>query len=237
MYRLVLLRHGQSEWNKEQRFNGWTDVDLSSRGVQEAKLAGSLLLESGYHFDVVYTSMLKRAIRTAWYVSLEMGAAWLPIVKSWCLNERHHGALEGLKKNETLQRLGEEQVLIWSRSYEGTPPPISQTEHDALLHDPRYHHIPEHVVPFSESLKDTVVRLSPYWFSEITPQIQQGKQVLIVGHNDSLRALVKILDGVSDEDIPMVNIPTGIPLIYELDDDFKPLDKFYLGEVPRRLVF
>lgn len=230
MKKLVLLRHGQSIWNKENRFNGWTDVDLSQRGVVEARHAGRLLADAGFAFDIVYTSMLKRAIKTAWYVLDEMGLEWVPIEKSWRLNERHFGSLEGMDKNETIRRLGEEQVLTWSRSYDVAPPPIKVSDYRYAGVDPRYKTLDVSQIPVTESLKNTVNRMMPYWLETIVPSIQANQQVLIVGHNDSLRAMVKILDVITDDDISMVNIPTGVPLIYELDDDLNALHNQYLGE-------
>jgi 2,3-bisphosphoglycerate-dependent phosphoglycerate mutase len=230
MYTVVLLRHGESHWNKENRFTGWTDVDLSEKGVQEAHKSARLLREGGYTFDVAYTSVLKRAIRTLWIVLDDMDLMWLPVHRHWRLNERHYGALQGLNKAETAERHGEEQVMIWRRSYATPPPALTPDDERFPGRDPRYADIPKAEVPLTEALKDTVARFLPYWRETIGPVIQSGKRVLLAAHGNSLRALVKHLDNVSEEDIVGLNIPTGVPLIYELDDDLKPQRHFYLGD-------
>ena len=219
MYKLVLIRHGESIWNKENRFTGWTDVDLSERGLKEAHEAGRVLKKDGYSFDIVFTSVLKRAIRTMEIALDELGTPDLPIKYSWRLNERHYGALQGLNKAETAEKYGEEQVKIWRRSYDTRPPALTKD-------DPRYHEND----PLTECLKDTVERFLPYWTDEIVPEILAGKKVLIVAHGNSLRALVKHLDNLSDQEIVELNIPTGIPLVYELDENLKPICHYYLGD-------
>ncbi len=236
MYRLVLLRHGESTWNKENRFTGWTDVDLSDKGREEAREAGKLLSAEKFEFDVAFTSVLKRAIRTLWITLDELDMMWIPVYRSWRLNERHYGALQGLDKAETAARHGEAQVKIWRRSYDIPPPPLEAHDPRHPSHDRRYAVLaPEHV-PSTESLKDTVARFLPFWNSDIAPAIKMGKRVLIAAHGNSLRALVKYLDHMSDNDIVELNIPTGIPFVYLLNEDLKPLQKFYLGdpEVARR---
>jgi 2,3-bisphosphoglycerate-dependent phosphoglycerate mutase len=230
MMNLVLLRHGESTWNLENRFTGWTDVDLTPKGTQEAHEAGRLLREGGYTFDVAYTSLLKRAIRTLWIVMDDMDLMWLPVYRSWRLNERHYGTLQGLNKAETAAQHGDEQVLIWRRSYDTPPPPLTPDDPRHPSHDRRYASLSPAELPLSESLKDTVARFLPYWHETIVPDIRAGKRVLITAHGNSLRALVKYLDGVSEEEIVGLNIPTGIPLVYELDDDLKPLRSYYLGD-------
>ena len=230
MRKLVLLRHGESIWNRENRFTGWTDVDLSTTGVDEAHYAGKILKEKGFIFDIAFTSMLKRAIRTLWMVLEEMDLTWIPIQHSWRLNERHYGALQGLNKAETAAKYGEEQVLIWRRSYAIPPPPLTKEDNRYPGHDPRYKDLGEKELPLTECLKDTVARFLPYWNESIVPAVQSDKQVIIVAHGNSLRALVKHLDQVSHSDIVELNIPTGIPLVYELDDNFKPLQRYYLGD-------
>jgi 2,3-bisphosphoglycerate-dependent phosphoglycerate mutase len=232
--RLVLLRHGESDWNRENRFTGWTDVDLSEKGIAEARAAGKLLDSSGYAFDIAYTSVLKRAIRTLWLALDELGQMWLPEEKSWRLNERHYGDLQGLNKAEMAAKFGEKQVLVWRRSYDTPPPPLDPKDPRYEGSDPRYAGIQ---VPRTECLKDTVARVVPYWESSIAPAVRSGKRVLVTAHGNSLRALVKHLDGISDEAIVNLNIPTGIPLVYELERNLKPLRNFYLGdpeEVARR---
>jgi 2,3-bisphosphoglycerate-dependent phosphoglycerate mutase len=234
MAKLVLLRHGESEWNRENRFTGWTDVDLSAQGIVEARAGGRLLKSEGYAFDLAYTSVLKRAIRTLWIALDELGQMWLPVEKSWRLNERHYGALQGLNKAEMAAKFGENQVRIWRRSYDIPPPVLSKDDERYEAADPRYAGIS---VPLSESLKDTVARVVPYWQGTIAPAMRAGKRVLIAAHGNSLRALVKYLDNVPDEAIVKLNIPTGIPLVYEFDDSLKPLRHYYLGdpdEVARR---
>ena len=230
MYKLVLLRHGQSQWNLENRFTGWTDVDLTEKGKQEAEAAGKLFLKEGYSFDMVYTSVLKRAIRTLWIALDQMDLMWIPVIRSWQLNERHYGALQGLDKSETSEKHGAEQVKIWRRSYATPPPPLPKGDERLPSKDPRYAGIPEDQLPDSEALKNTVDRFLPLWFSQIAPSIKSGKKVLICAHGNSLRALVKHLDQVSEEDILEVNIPTGIPLVYELDADLKATKHYYLGD-------
>lgn len=230
MTKLVLLRHGQSAWNQENRFTGWTDVDLTPLGIEEARAGGRLLKENGFTFDVAYTSVLKRAIRTLWLVLDEMDLMWIPVVRNWHLNERHYGGLQGLNKAETAAQYGEEQVLVWRRSYDIPPPPLTADDPRYPGHDPRYKDLAAQELPLTECLKDTVERFLPYYQNVILPDIQAGKKVLIAAHGNSLRALVKHLDGISDEDIVGLNIPTGIPLVYELDADLKVLDRYYLGD-------
>lgn len=230
MHKLVLIRHGQSEWNKENRFTGWKDVDLSEQGRAEAKQAGELLKAEGYTFDEAYTSVLKRAIRTLYIVLDEMDLMWIPVTKSWLLNERHYGALQGLDKAETAAQYGEEQVLIWRRSYDVLPTLLEETDERWLGKDPRYAGIEAAKFPKAEALKQTVERVVPYYEQEIAPKIKAGKKLLIAAHGNSLRALVKYLDNKSDEDIVHYNIPTGIPLVYELDENLKPTKSYYLGD-------
>ncbi|MDF1810461.1 MAG: 2,3-diphosphoglycerate-dependent phosphoglycerate mutase [Phycisphaerales bacterium] len=230
MYTLVLIRHGESTWNKENRFTGWKDVPLSPKGHEEAAAAGQLLKAEGFEFDVAYTSVLKRAIRTLWYVMEEMDLMWIPVIRSWKLNERHYGALQGLNKAETAAKHGEEQVLVWRRSYDTPPPALESDDERHPRHDRRYADLDTHETPATECLKDTVERVVPYWDSQIVPDIKAGKRVLVAAHGNSLRALVKHLDGISDDDIVGVNIPTGMPLVYELDENLKPLSKRYLGD-------
>jgi len=227
--RLVLLRHGQSTWNQENRFTGWTDVDLTPLGLQEAHAAAALLREAGDVFDIAYTSVLKRAIRTCWTVLDDLDVMWIPVERSWRLNERHYGGLQGLNKAETARQHGAEQTHLWRRSYDIPPPPLDKSDERHPSHDPRYAGLSEADVPSTESLKDTVARFLPYWNGTIAPAIRAGKRVLIVAHGNSLRALVKHLDGISDADIADLNIPTGIPLIYELDDRLAPIRHYYLG--------
>jgi 2,3-bisphosphoglycerate-dependent phosphoglycerate mutase len=230
MFRLVLLRHGESTWNKENRFTGWTDVDLSERGREEAVEAGRLLKAEGFEFDVAHTSLLKRAIRTLWIALSELDMMWIPEYRSWRLNERHYGALQGLNKAETAAKHGEAQVKIWRRSYDIPPPPLTADDPQYPLGDRRYADLKPEDVPLTESLKDTVARFLPYWHSSIAPHIKSGKRVLISAHGNSLRALVKYLDDVPEKDIVELNIPTGIPLVYELDEQLKPLRHYYLGD-------
>jgi 2,3-bisphosphoglycerate-dependent phosphoglycerate mutase len=229
-HRLVLLRHGESTWNRENRFTGWTDVDLSDRGREEAREAGRLLKEDGYTFDVAYTSVLKRAIRTLWIVLDVMDLMWIPVVKSWRLNERHYGSLQGLNKAETAAKHGEAQTKIWRRSYDIPPPPLAADDERHAGHDPRYASLEPDEVPLTESLKDTVARFLPYWHEVIVPDLKANKRVLIAAHGNSLRALKKHLDNMSETEIVELNIPTGIPLVYELDDDLKPVRHYYLGD-------
>lgn len=230
MIKLVLLRHGESIWNKENRFTGWLDVDLSERGTQEAHNAARLLKEGGYTFDVAFTSVLKRAIRTLWIVLDDMDLMWIPVHLSWRLNERHYGALQGLNKSETAAKFGEEQVHIWRRSYDTPPPALAENDKHWPGRDPRYSDLSENELPVAECLKDTVARFLPYWRKTIAPALQSGKRILISAHGNSLRALVKHLDNISDSNIVGMNIPTGIPLVYELDDNLKPLNRYYLGD-------
>ena len=230
MHKVVLLRHGQSTWNQENRFTGWTDVDLTPQGVKEAKESARLLSEGGYGFDVAYTSVLKRAIRTLWIVLDRMDQMWIPVHRHWRLNERHYGALQGLNKAETAAKHGEEQVMTWRRSYATPPPPLDEKDPRHPGRDPRYAELAAADRPASESLQDTVRRFLPLWRETIAPEIQAGRRVLIAAHGNSLRALVKFLDGVSDEEIVRLNIPTGIPLVYELDGAGLALDHYYLGD-------
>jgi 2,3-bisphosphoglycerate-dependent phosphoglycerate mutase len=230
MHKLVLLRHGESVWNRENRFTGWTDVDLSERGRQEAQEAGRLLKEGGYVFDTAFTSVLKRAIRTLWYSLDVLDLMWIPVEKNWRLNERHYGALQGLNKAETAQKHGADQVKIWRRSYDTPPPPLKANDPRHPSCDRRYATVPPDELPVGESLKDTVARFLPYWQETIAPAIRAGARVIIVAHGNSLRALVKYLDNVSEEQIVEMNIPTGIPLVYQLNSELKPLSKFYLGD-------
>ena len=230
MTNLVLLRHGESIWNKENRFTGWTDVDLSEKGIQEAKQAGKVLKKEGYSFDVAFTSVLKRAIRTLWIVQDEMNIMWIPVNISWRLNERHYGALQGLNKAEMAAKYGEEQVLKWRRSYNIRPPELEKTDERSPGNDPRYKDLDNKDIPLTECLKDTVKRFLPYWHEVIVPTIRSGKRVIISAHGNSIRALVKYVDDVSDVDIVGINIPTGIPLIYELDERLKPVKNYYLGD-------
>ena len=230
MKKLVILRHGESVWNKENRFTGWTDVDLSEKGRAEAQKAGQLLKENGFTFDLAFTSVLKRAIRTLWLALDQMDLMWIPVRNSWRLNERHYGALQGLNKAETADKFGEQQVKIWRRSYDIPPPPLGPSDPRHPSHDPRYASLAKADLPATESLKDTVARFVPYWEREIAPAVKAGRRVLITAHGNSLRALVKHLDGISDQDIVELNIPTGIPLVYELDADLKPLKSAYLGD-------
>ncbi|MBU1913019.1 MAG: 2,3-diphosphoglycerate-dependent phosphoglycerate mutase [Candidatus Omnitrophica bacterium] len=228
--KLVLLRHGESVWNKENKFTGWTDVDLSEKGMAEAREAGSVLKKEGYIFDVAFTSVLKRAIRTLWVVLDEMDLMWIPIYNSWRLNERHYGALQGLNKSEMAKEFGEEQVLIWRRSYDIPPKPLDKKDQRYPGNDPRYKGLAEKDIPLTESLKETVARVMPYWKETIAPSLKSGERVIIAAHGNSLRALVKYLDNISEEEIIKLNIPTGIPLVYELTNDLKPLRHYYLGD-------
>ena len=230
MHKLVLLRHGFSTWNKENRFTGWTDVDLADEGRQEAAEAGRLLKDGGYVFDIAYTSVLKRAIRTLWIALDVLDLMWIPVEKNWRLNERHYGALQGLNKAETAARFGDEQIKIWRRSYSTPPPELALDDPRHPSHDQRYRSLTPSELPQTESLKDTVARFLPYWHDTIAPAIKSGKRVLIAAHGNSLRALVKYLDHMSEQEIVELNIPTGIPLVYELDDDLKPIRHYYLGD-------
>lgn len=229
MHKLVLLRHGESQWNLENRFTGWVDVDLSPKGVEEARQAGRALNQEGFVFDVAFTSVLKRAIRTLWLVLDEMDQMWLPIHNSWRLNERHYGALQGLNKSEMSAKYGEEQVHIWRRSYDVQPPALDRTSPMFPVNDQRYKNMDPKDLPRTECLKDTVVRFLPYWHEVVAPTIRSGKRVLIAAHGNSLRALVKYLDNIADDAITELNIPTGMPLVYELDDNLKALRSRYLG--------
>ena len=230
MFTLVLIRHGESLWNRENRFTGWRDIDLSPQGIEEAKAAGKALREQGFEFDLAYTSVLKRAIRTLWLIQEEMDLMWIPVIRTWRLNERHYGALTGLNKIETVEKYGEQQVHIWRRSYDVPPPAYTPDNQDNPSYHRRYQEIAKSSLPMTECLKDTVARFIPYWNDEIAPVIRSGKRVMITAHGNSLRALVKHLDNISDTDIPDLNIPTGIPLVYELDDNLKPIRHYYLGD-------
>lgn len=230
MYKLVLLRHGQSTWNLENRFTGWTDVDLTEQGLAEAHEAGRLLREGGYSFDVAYTSVLRRAIKTLWVVLEEMGLEWIPVIRAWQLNERHYGNLQGLNKAEMAEKYGEAQVKIWRRSYDVPPPPLASTDERHPRFDPRYASLAPEQLPATESLKITLERVLPYWHSTLAPAIQSGQRVLVAAHGNSLRAMVKYLDDISDSEITELNIPTGIPLVYELTEELKPLRHYYLGD-------
>ncbi|MCC7499659.1 MAG: 2,3-diphosphoglycerate-dependent phosphoglycerate mutase [Bryobacterales bacterium] len=230
MPNVVLIRHGESDWNKQNRFTGWTDVDLSEKGLAEAREGGRVLKAGGYTFDVAYTSVLKRAIRTLWTVLDELDLMWIPIHHSWRLNERHYGALQGLNKSETAEKFGEEQVKIWRRSYDVPPPALEATDERFPGNDPRYRGLSKEELPLTECLKDTIARFLPYWHETIAPAIRSGRKVVIAAHGNSLRALVKYLDNVSEQEIIGLNIPTGIPLVYELDQELKPIRHFYLGD-------
>jgi 2,3-bisphosphoglycerate-dependent phosphoglycerate mutase len=230
MYKIVLLRHGESTWNKENRFTGWTDVDLTDKGVEEARLAGQLLRREGYAFDLAYTSVLKRANKTLNIVLEELDALWLPVEHSWRLNERHYGGLQGLNKAETAAKFGDDQVLMWRRSYDTPPPPLEAGDPRLTCDDPRYASLPRAQFPRTECLKDTVARFVPYWETAIVPSVLAGRRVLIAAHGNSLRALIKYLDGISDADIVGLNIPTGQPLVYELDADLRPIRNYYLAD-------
>jgi len=230
VHKLVLVRHGQSDWNLENRFTGWTDVDLSQEGIKEALAGARLLREGGYTFDVAYTSVLKRAIRTLWIILDEMDLMWIPVYRSWRLNERHYGALQGLNKAETAAIHGDDQVLIWRRSYDLPPPPLTEDDPRHPGRDRRYASLSKEELPLTECLKDTVARMLPYWHETIAPVVRAGQRAIIVAHGNSLRALVKYLDGISDVDIVHLNIPTGIPLVYELDEDLRAVQHYYLGD-------
>jgi 2,3-bisphosphoglycerate-dependent phosphoglycerate mutase len=230
MTKLVLLRHGESTWNKENRFTGWTDVDLSEKGIEEAHKAGLTLNKEGFTFDIAYTSVLKRAIRTLWITLDEMNLMWIPVIRNWRLNERHYGTLQGLNKTETAQKFGEDQVKIWRRSYDIQPPALEKSDERFPGKDPRYKELSEKELPLTECLKDTVARFVPYWEGTIASSIKQGKKVLIAAHGNSLRALAKYLDNIPDKEIVELNIPTGIPLVYELDDNLKSIKSYYLGD-------
>jgi len=230
MYKVVFLRHGESIWNKENRFTGWTDVDLSEKGLEEARNAGKVLKKEGFTFDLAFTSVLKRAIRTLWLTTDEMDLLWVPVIKSWHLNERHYGALQGLNKSETAAKHGEEQVKIWRRSYDVPPPALEKSDSRYPGNSPIYKDVESKDLPFTESLKETVARAVPYWENTIVPEIKKGKKVIVAAHGNSLRALVKYLDNISEKDILELNIPTGMPLVYELDASMKPIKSYYLGD-------
>ena len=230
MHKLVLIRHGESTWNLENRFTGWTDVDLTPTGVEQAKQSGRLLKDAGYEFDIAYTSVLKRAIWTLWYALDQMDRTWLPIVNDWRLNERHYGALQGLNKAETAKKFGDEQVLVWRRSYDTPPPALAADDPRSERGDPRYAKLKAAEVPLTECLKDTVARVLPFWNDTLAPAIRAGQRVVIAAHGNSIRAMVKYLDGISDADIVGLNIPNGIPLVYELDANLKPIRSYYLGD-------
>lgn len=230
MYKLVLIRHGESTWNLENRFTGWIDVDLTETGAAQARQAGKLLKEAGYQFDIAYTSVLKRAIRTLWHVQDEMDLMWIPTVHAWRLNERHYGALSGLNKAETAAKYGDEQVLVWRRSYDTPPPALDPADERTAFQDPRYAKVKREDIPLTECLKDTVARVLPLWNESIAPAILTGKRVVIAAHGNSIRALVKYLDNISETDIVGLNIPNGTPLVYELDADLKPIRHYYLGD-------
>jgi 2,3-bisphosphoglycerate-dependent phosphoglycerate mutase len=230
MYKVVLLRHGESVWNKENLFTGWTDVDLSEKGLEEANEAGKVMKELGYTFDIAYTSVLKRAIRTLWIAMDQMDLLWVPVVRDWRLNERHYGALQGLNKAQTAEKYGEAQVKVWRRSYDVPPPALEPTDDRYPGRDPRYAGLAKAELPLTECLKDTVNRFLPAWHDVIAPAVRSGKKVIIAAHGNSLRALVKYLDNVSDGDIVGLNIPTGMPLVYELDSSLKPITSSYLGD-------
>jgi 2,3-bisphosphoglycerate-dependent phosphoglycerate mutase len=233
MYKVVLLRHGESTWNKENLFTGWTDVDLSEKGVEEAKEGGRVLREQGYVFDIAFTSVLKRAIRTLWIVMDEMDLMWIPVIRDWRLNERHYGALQGLNKSEMAEKFGEEQVKVWRRSYDTRPPALEETDPRNPSNDPRYAELSKEQIPLTECLKDTVARFLPCWHEVIAPTVRSGKRVIIAAHGNSLRALVKYLDNIPDDVIPGLNIPTGMPLVYELDETLKPIRNEYLGDAEK----
>ena len=230
MYKLVLIRHGESIWNLENRFTGWTDIDLTPTGVSQAISAGQLLKAEGYDFDLAYTSVLKRAIHTLCYCLDALDRTWLPVVKSWQLNERHYGGLQGLNKAEMAKQFGDEQVLLWRRSYDTPPPPLADDDARSERHDPRYAQLRADQIPLTECLKDTVARVVPFWTESIAPAIRSGKRVLLSAHGNSIRALVKYLDGISDQDIVSLNIPNGVPLVYELDAQLKPIRHYFLKQ-------
>ena len=230
MYKLVLIRHGESTWNLDNRFTGWTDVDLTPTGIEQAKNSGKLLKAEGYEFDIAYTSVLKRATRTLWHVLDEMDRTWLPVVNNWRLNERHYGALQGLNKGETAKEYGDAQVLVWRRSYDTPPPALESTDPRSERSDPRYAKLSPEQVPLTECLKDTVDRVMPFWNEALAPAIKAGKRVVVAAHGNSIRALVKYLDKISDDDIVGLNIPNGIPLVYELDEALQPIRHYYLGD-------
>ena len=233
MVKLILLRHGESIWNLENRFTGWTDVDLSDRGIAEAREAGKMLKEKGYLFDIAFTSVLKRAIRTLWLILDEMDLMWIPVHRSWRLNERHYGALQGLNKTEMAAKVGKEQVHTWRRAYDVRPLPLQENDKRYPGNDPKYQKLDKKELPLTESLKDTLIRFMPFWHEAIAPALKSKKHTVVSAHGNSLRAMIKYLDDVSDDDIPGVNIPTGIPLVYELDESLKPLRHYYLGDTKK----
>ncbi|MEY2994993.1 MAG: phosphoglyceromutase [Pseudomonadota bacterium] len=230
MYKLVLIRHGESTWNLENRFTGWTDVDLTPTGVNQAMAAGQILKAEGYAFDLAYTSVLKRAIHTLWYTLDAMDCTWLPVMKSWRLNERHYGGLQGLNKAETAKKYGDEQVLVWRRSYDTPPPALEATDERCERQDRRYARLNPNDIPLTECLKDTVARVLPFWNESMAPAIKAGKRIVVAAHGNSIRALVKYLDNISDDDIVGLNIPNGVPLVYELDAELRPIRHYYLGD-------
>ncbi len=230
MHKLVLIRHGESAWNKENRFTGWTDVDLTDKGREEARAAGRLMKSEGFSFDIAYVSVLRRALTTLWLALDEMDELWIPVEKSWRLNERHYGSLQGLNKAETAAKFGDEQVLVWRRAYDIAPPPLEKSDERWPGNDARYKGLPESDLPLTECLKDTVARFLPYWHETIAPAVRSGKKVVIAAHGNSLRALVKYLDHLTDDEVIALNIPTGVPLVYELDDELKPIRHYYLGD-------
>lgn len=235
MYKLVLIRHGESVWNRENRFTGWVDVGLTEAGEAQAREAGRLLKAQGFQFDIAYTSLLKRAIKTLWLALEEMDRMWVPIHHTWRLNERHYGGLQGLNKSDMARQFGEEQILVWRRSYDVPPPELKPADVTAALGDPRYHELTPTTFPATECLKDTVARVVPYWTTTIAPQVRAGKGVVVAAHGNSLRALVKYLDNIADDKIVALNIPTGTPLVYELDGELRPIKNYYLGD-PERIA-
>jgi 2,3-bisphosphoglycerate-dependent phosphoglycerate mutase len=230
MYKLVLVRHGESDWNRENRFTGWTDVDLSEQGLREARAAGEVLRAEGFTFDVAFTSVLRRAIRTLWMILDQLDLMWIPVHHSWRLNERHYGALQGLNKAETAAQFGDDQVKVWRRSYDTPPPPLDLQDERFPGRDPRYASLTAEELPLTECLKDTVARMLPFWHEQIAPAVRAGQRVIVAAHGNSLRALVKYLDNIADDEIVGLNIPTGIPLVYELDENLKPIRHYYLGD-------
>ena len=230
MHKLVLIRHGESTWNQENRFTGWTDVDLNTKGLSEAKAAGELLKHEGDTFDRAYVSVLKRALRTLWMILDELDELWIPVERSWKLNERHYGSLQGLNKGETAAKFGDDQVKVWRRSYDVPPPALEKSDERWPGHDPRYKDVPKAELPVTECLKDTVERVVPYWINEVAPAVKRGEKVLVTAHGNTLRAMVMYLDNLSEEQVLSLNIPTGVPLVYELDESLKPIRSYYLGD-------
>ena len=230
MHKLVLIRHGESTWNQENPFTGWTDVDLNTKGLSEAKAAGELLKHEGYTFDRAYVSVLKRALRTLWMILDELDELWIPVERSWKLNERHYGSLQGLNKGETAAKFGDDQVKVWRRSYDVPPPALEKSDERWPGHDPRYKDVPKAELPVTECLKDTVERVVPYWINEVAPAVKRGEKVLVTAHGNTLRAMVMYLDNLSEEQVLSLNIPTGVPLVYELDESLKPIRSYYLGD-------